>query len=140
MTFISFFGNMLLYNWKKILKYSGGSSKRIILILRAMTQTALPRNKYDPLYKYYYTDFSGSSFLVNPGYLLTYQYKWRDKEIADYIGLASFRNTGEYLATGKITLDLSHSPLGQDAINNNRLLRIDRGEIHFLYEDYTGEK
>lgn len=130
---------ILLYNWKKILKYSGGSSKRIILILRAMTQTALPRNKYDPLYKYYYTDFSGDSFLVNPHALLTNRNKWRDKEIADYIGLASFRNTGEYLATGKITLDLSHSPMGQDAINNNRLLRTVRNEIHFLYEDYTGE-
>ena len=130
---------MLLYNWKKILKYSGGSSKRIILILKAMTQKVLPRNKYDPVYQYYYTDFSGDSFLVNPHALLVHRNKWRDKEIADYIGLASFRNTGEYLATGKITLDLSHSPMGQDAINNNRLLRIVRDEIHFLYEDYTGE-
>ena len=43
------------------------------------------------------------------------------------------------MATGKVTLDLAHSPMGQDAINNNRLLRIDDGEIHFLYEDYTGE-
>jgi hypothetical protein len=104
-----------------------------------MTQVGMPRNKYDPVYQYYYTDFSGDSFLVNPHALLTNRNKWRDKEIADYIGLASFRNTGEYLATGKITLDLSHSPMGQDAINNNRLLRTVRNEIHFLYEDYTGE-
>ena len=103
-------------------------------------QRTLPRNKYDPVYHYYYTDFSGDSFLVNPHALLVNRNKWKDKEIADYIGLASFRNTGEYLATGKITLDLSHSPMGQDALNNNRLLRIDRGEIHFLYEDYTQEK
>lgn len=140
MTFISFFDNMLLYNWKKVFKYSGGSSKRILLILKAMTQIGLPRNKYDPVYKYYYTDFSGDSFLVNPEYLLMYRHKWKDKELADYIGLASFRNTGEYLATGKITLDLSHSPLGQDAINKNRLLRIEGKNIHFYYEDYTQEK
>ena len=140
MTFISFFDNMLLYSWKKILRQSGGSSKRILTILKAMTQRELPRHVYDPVYKYYYMDFSGNSFLVNPERLLIHRYEWRDKELADYIGLASFRNTGEYLATGKVTLDLSHSPMGQDAINKNRLLRIDRGEIHFLYEDYTKEK
>lgn len=105
-----------------------------------MTQTSLPKNRYDPVFQYYYKDFSGSSFLANPHALLVNRYKWKDKEIADYIGLASFRNTGEYLATGKLTLDLSHSPIGEDAINNNRLLRIDRNEIHFLYEDYTGDK
>ena len=131
---------MLLYSWKKILRQSGGSSKRILTILKAMTQRELPRHVYDPVYKYYYKDFSGSSFLVHPESLLVHRHQWRDKELADYIGLASFRNTGEYLATGKITLDLSHSPMGQDAINKNRLLRIDRGEIHFLYEDYTKEK
>ena len=131
---------MLLYSWKKILKQSGGSSRRILTILKAMTQRELPRHVYDPVYKYYYMDFSGNSFLANPDALLVYRYEWKEKELADYIGLASFRSTGEYLATGKVTLDLSHSPLGQDAINNNRLLRIDRGEIHFLYEDYTKEK
>ena len=131
---------ILLYSWKKILKHSGGSSKRILTILKSMTQTSLPKNRYDPVFQYYYKDFSGSSFLANPHALLVNRYKWKDKEIADYIGLASFRNTGEYLATGKLTLDLSHSPIGEDAINNNRLLRIDRGEIHFLYEDYTQEK
>jgi hypothetical protein len=131
---------MLLYSWKKILRQAGGSSKRILTILTAMTQRSLPRNRFDPVYKYYYLDFSGDSFLANPEALLVYRYKWKDKEIADYIGLASFRSTGEYLATGKVTLDLSHSPVGQDAINNNRLLRIERNEIHFLYEDYTKEK
>jgi hypothetical protein len=78
--------------------------------------------------------------LLHPEDLLSKRNKYKDKEIADYIGLASFRNLGEYKATGKLTLDLAHSPIGQDAINNNRLLRIDRGEIHFLYEDYTQEK
>jgi hypothetical protein len=131
---------MLLYDWKKILRQSGGSSKRILTILKAITQQELPRHVYDPVYKYYYTDFSGNSFLIHPEQLLIHRYEWRDKELADYIGLASFRNTGEYKATGKRTLDLAHSPMGKDAINNNRLLRIDRDEIHFLYEDYTKEK
>lgn len=131
---------MLLYDWKKVFKQSGGSSKRILLILKAMTQTTMPYSKYDPIYKYYYQDFTGSSFLVNPHALLAYRHKWRDKELADYIGLASFRNVGEYLASGKLTLDLSHSPVGRDTLNNNKLLHIDRNEIHFLYEDYKKPK
>lgn len=139
MTFILFFVIMLLYNWKKIYRYSGGSSKRILLILKAMLQKGLPYNRFDPIYRYYYEDFSGHSFLVSPEWLLKDRYKWKDKDIATYIGLASFRNLGEYHATGKLTLDLSHSPIGKDAINNNGLLRIEGQNIHFYYEDYTGE-
>lgn len=130
---------MLFYSWKKIRNKAGNSSKRVLLILEAMLQTGMPRNRFDPTYRYYYEDFEGHSFLVNPELLLRFRHKWRDKELADYIGLASFRSLGEYHVSGKITLDLALSPLGQDAINNNRLLRIDDGEIHFLYEDYTGE-
>lgn len=131
---------MLLYDWKKIYRKSGGSSRRILLIVQSMLQREIPYNRYDPIYKYYYDDFSGDSFLLYPGKLLTERYKWRDKELASYIGLASFRSLGEYYATGKLTLDLAHSPIGIDAINKNRLLRIEDNQIHFYYEDYTKEK
>lgn len=127
---------ILFYDWKKICKEAGTSSKRVITILQAMLQRQMPYSRYDPIYRYYYMDFSGHSFLVNPEALLRYRHKWRDKEIADYIGLASFRNLGEYKVTGKVTLDLSHSPVRQDALNNNRLLHIENKQIHFLYEDY----
>jgi hypothetical protein len=130
---------LLFYNWRKILRISGGSSKRILLILESMLRKDMPINRFDPIYRYYYMNFEGHSFLANPWHLLKYRYKYKDKEIADYIGLASFRNFAEYQVTGKLTLDLSHSPLGKDAINNNRLLRIVGDQIHFLYEDYTQE-
>ena len=130
---------MLYYNWRKIFITSGGSSKRILLILESMLKTTMPRNRFDPLYRYYYMDFTGHSYLLNPQSLLRFRHKYRDKEIADYIGLASFRNLGEYKVSGKITLDLPHCPLGEDAINKNRLLRIENDQVHFLYEDYTGE-
>lgn len=139
---MSFFGNImiLLYDWRKICRKAGGSSKRILLILESMLTESMPYSRWDPVYRYYYEDFSGDSFLVSPRPLLEERYKWKDKEIASYIGLASYRNLGEYYATGKVTLDLVHSPIGQDAINNNRLLRIDGDSIHFYYEDYTQEK
>lgn len=140
MTFVGDYDRMLLYDWKKILNKSGNSSKRVLIILESMISTRMPRNRFDPIYRYQGLDFSGHSFLVNPFPLISERYKWKDKELADYIGLASFRNLGEYLVSGKLTLDLSHSPVGQDALNNNRLLHIKNKQIHFLYEDYKEKK
>lgn len=130
---------MLLYDWKKILKDSGSSTKRVLTILEAMLATKLPKNRYDPIYRYYYKDYSGLSYLKHPELLLTNRYKWKDKELADYIGIASFRNLAIYRLTKNSTLDLAHCPVGQDIIHNNRLLHIEDNRIHFLYEDYTGE-
>jgi hypothetical protein len=130
---------MLLYDWKKISKKSGRSSKRVLTILESMLALGLPRNRFDPIYQYYYEDFSGSSFLVNPRLLLQFRHKWKDKELADYIGLASFRNLGEYLTNKQTALDLDLCPLKSATIENNRLLRIKDNKVYFLYEDYTGE-
>lgn len=131
---------MLLYSWKKIRNKSGNSSKRIITIWESMLKLRRPYNRYDPIYPYYYDDFSGYSFIKNPKPLILQRHKWRDKEIADYIGLASFRNLGEYLVTKQTTLDRDFCPLSEEALNNNRLLRVKGNKIHFFYEDYTGDK
>jgi hypothetical protein len=134
---------ILLYSWKQIYRHSQGSSKRIISILSTLIlklQKKYPQNKRGKVYKdFYFIDFSGHSFLRNPEPLINYRYKWRDKDIAQYIGLASFRNFAEFQATGKVTLDLLHCPLKRDAIINNKLLRIKDDNIHFLYEDYNQE-
>ena len=136
MTIKGFFAIMLLYDWKKISKEAGMSSRRIILAVYSMIARELPKNRYDPLFRYIKQDFTGSSFLVNPYALFHNRHLWTEKEVADYIGLASYRNLAEYRIHGKLTLDLSHSPVGKDAINKNRLLRIEGNDIHFLYEDY----
>lgn len=127
---------MLLYDWKKIVRHSGGDPNRVILIIRSMMLTSMPQSRKDPLYRYYYKDFSGQSFLNGAGRLISNAYKYSPKEVADYIGLASFRNTGEFLQNNKLTLDLAHSPMGKDALTQNRLLRIEDKDIHFIYEDY----
>ena len=113
---------------------TGGSSKRIILVLKAMTTQGLPQSVYDPIYKYYYDDFSGDSFLLQPTILLAEAFRYTPKEVAQYIGLASFRNYAHYCASKDATLDLLHSPVSEDTINNNRLLEIKDGRVHFLYE------
>jgi hypothetical protein len=125
---------MVFYNWKKVYRKTGGSSKRIILVLQALIMNRMPQSVYDPLYKYYYDDFSGQSFLLNPHTLLSEKHKYTPKEVAQYIGLASFRNYAYYCSTKDATLDLLHSPVSEDIIKQNRLLRIENGRIHFLYE------
>lgn len=75
--------------------------------------------------------------MLNPYELLKYAFKYTPKEVAQYIGLASFRNYSEYSVTGDKSLDLFHSPVDQDTINQNRLLRILDGRIYFYYEEDT---
>ncbi len=94
----------------------------------------LPQSVRDPVYNYYYTDWSGSSFLADPWALWENHKGYTAKEVAEYIGLASYRSYAHYSATRDLTLDLLHSPLSEKTINSNRLLRIEDGRVHFLFE------
>jgi len=49
-----------------------------------------------------------------------------DKEVAEYAGVASFRNYHEYLKTKDTTLDFLMSPISEEIITKNRLLEIKR--------------
>ena len=126
---------MLFYSLKKIMNITGGSSKRILLAFKAHASSRLPKNRFDPLYFYHQKDFSGESFMINPHDLITYAFRWKPKEVAQYIGLASFRSYSDYSVTGDKTLDLFHSPVDQDTIQQNRLLRIVGDRVHFYYEE-----
>lgn len=124
---------MIFFDWKKLYRESKKDPKRIILGLRVLNGE-VPRNRFDPLYHFYIKDFSGQSFLVNLDTLLEETAYYKAKEIAEYVGLASFRNYSYYAMTGDATLDLLHSPVQQDTITNNRLLAIRDGRVHFLFE------
>ena len=96
-----------------------------------------PINRYDIRYEPYYRDFHGESFLANPYTLVAERKLWKYKEVAEYVALASFRSYAYYAATKDASLDLFHSPVGEDIINNNRLLKIKDGRIRFRYEEVT---
>jgi hypothetical protein len=129
---------IIFYDWKKILQLTGLNARKIVLALRALNGE-VPRNRYDPLYRYYISDLSGASFLVNPGKLIEEDFFYKPREIAEYVGLASFRNYAHYSTSRDTSLDLLHSPVSKHIIEQNRLLRIDNGRIHFLFEEVTGE-
>ena len=132
---------MFLFDWKKIYKKTDGKIGPILLVVKMLVYNQIPKNKYDKVYKYYNTDYSGQSFLQNPDILLENAYKFSPKEIVQYIALASFRRYSEYLATEKTTLDLLESPISRELIEKNRLLSIDYlNQIHFLYEKSYAEE
>jgi len=129
---------MLLYDWNKIVKVSNGKVDDIIQILRIITYKISPKNYYDKTFKFYKYKFGGKSFLVNPKKLLDYGRGYSDKEVAEYAGVASFRNYHYYQNTKDTTLDFLECPISEKIINNNRLLELKDGRIHFMFEE-TGE-
>ena len=62
-----------------------------------------------------------------------------DREVVEYAGVASFRNYHDYVNTKDTTLDLFDCEVSEEIINNNRLLELKDGRIHFMFEE-TMEK
>lgn len=126
---------MIYFDWKKILEASNGNVANIITIMRIITFKITPKNYYDKTFKFYEKNFHGSSFLVNAKDLLEKGRAFSDKEVAEYVGVASFRNPYEYVKTKDTTLDLIFCQVSEDTITKNRLLEIRNGRVHFKYEE-----
>ena len=126
---------MIKYNWAKILKVTEGDSNSIVLIVHMLTYPRVPSSYRDPTYKYYGQSFEGFSFLLNPEKLLTERLKYTNREAAEYVAVASYRNYLEYNKTGDTRLHLIDFPLFEEIINNNRLLHMEDGIIHFKFEE-----
>lgn len=127
---------MFYFSWKKMFNETN-SIRSLLLIYEMLVKNRVPRNKFDPLYRYYTKDFSGQDFLINPHELLELRHRYTDKEIVEYIALAARRPLADYLANGIKTLPLLYSPVTQQRLINNRLLRIENNQIIFLYEEVT---
>jgi hypothetical protein len=126
---------MIKYNWAKILTVTKGDSNSIVLIVHMLTYPRVPSSYRDPTYKYYGQSFEGFSFLLNPEKLLTERLKYTNREAAEYVAVASYRNYLEYNKTGDTRLHLIDFPLFEEIINNNRLLHMADGTIHFKFEE-----
>jgi len=126
---------MIKYNWEKIFREAKGDSVSILTIIHLLTYKRIPASRKDKTYKYFGKSFLGDSFLLNPRQLLAERKYYSNKEAAEYIAVASYRNYFNYKQTGKTTLELLHLPVETTIVNRNRLLRIDNGLVHFLFED-----
>lgn len=134
---------MLLYDWGRIFTAAEGNPSTCIRIIKMMTHKEVPKNKYDPIYRFSQTNFSGSSFLVYPDVLLYHAYRYPSRDIAIYLALASLRSFAEFKVNGKITVDILACPINPFehlAEPQSRLLYIQDESIHFLYEEVPQEK
>jgi hypothetical protein len=126
---------MIKYNWEKIYRETKGDSVSILTIIHLLTYKRIPASRKDKTYKYFGKSFLGNSFLLNPRQLLAERKNYSNKEAAEYIAIASYRNYFNYNKTGETTLELMHLPVDTTTVNRNRLLRIENGLVHFLFED-----
>lgn len=132
---------MLLYNWPKIYSVAQGDPKEIFRIFKMLTKGELPKNNYDPIYIYSAIDFTGQSFLLHPDVLLFNAFRYSRRDIAVYLALAALRPLAMYLANRVITLDLLQSPVDpRKELDDDRLLVVEDGKIHFLYEKSPEKK
>ena len=125
---------MIKYNWEKILDITEADAGSIILIIHMLTYPRVPYDFKDPTYKYYGQTFEGFSYLLNPEELLKKRTKYSNQEIAEYIGVASYRNYNDYKETGETMLPLINLPMLAEIFENNRLLHFKDGMVHFKYE------
>ena len=130
---------MLFYDWKKMFEASEGNPLALFIIFRMIVTKAIPKNKYDDIYKYAGKHFTGESFLVHPDVLLYNSYKYSYREIAQYLAVASMRPYADYAITGDTTLDLLQCEIETEFFEGNSLLRIEDGKVHFLYEEVKQE-
>jgi hypothetical protein len=126
---------MIKYNWEKIYNETNGDSTSILTVIHLLTYKRIPTSRKDKTYKYFGKSFVGNSFLLNPRQLLVERKNYSNKEAAEYIAVASYRNYFNYNRTGETTLELIHLPVDTTIVNRNRMLRIENGLVHFLFED-----
>ena len=126
---------MIKYNWEKINSETNGDSTSILTVIHLLTYKRIPASRKDKTYKYFGKSFVGDSFLLNPRQLLAERRNYSNKEAAEYIAVASYRNYFNYNRTGETTLELIHLPVDTTIVNRNRMLRVENGLVHFLFED-----
>lgn len=132
---------LVLFDWKKIKRYSNNEVDKILLVMYYITYRPVPKNIRDPFHHVSQKNWGGTSFLVNPEMLFENQHGYTKKEVAEYIALASFRNYGDYKATKTTTLDLFAVNIpDKSLIENNRLLTLKDNKIHFKWESVPSEK
>ena len=93
--------------------------------MRIITFRITPKNYYDKTFRFYEKSFHGSSFLVNAEDLLQEGRAYSDKEVAEYVGVASFRNYYEYKKTKDTTLDLIFCQVSENTINKTDCSRLE---------------
>ena len=126
---------MITYDWKTVWMRSEGSSAKILDIIDYLAFRPIPENIYDPVIQFTEVDWSGISYIINPKPILEYRIRRYEKELAEYVALASFRSLAEFKVTKRTTLPVLASPIPVEDLIDNRFLSLESGNIHFRWEE-----
>ena len=126
---------MITYSWKTVWQKSEGNPGKILDIIQYITYQQIPENIYDPVMRFIDTDWSGISFIVNPKPILENRISIYERDLAEYVALASYRSLAEYKATKRTFLYEFESPIGLERLHENRFLIATNDEIHFMWEE-----
>ena len=128
---------MLFYDWPKLCDAAEGKVVNTVRIFRMIVQKQVPKNRFDKIYKYSQIDFTGESFMVHPDVLLYHSFKYKYREVAQYISLCALRSSADFISTQDPSLDMVLMPglSPEKIIENNRLLEIDEDRVYFRYEE-----
>ena len=128
---------MFLFDWPKIYDASKGNVVEIVRIFRMIVEKQIPKNKYDPIFRYSQKDFSGISFMLHPDVLLYHSFKYKYREVAQYISLCALRSAADFISTQDPSLEMVLMPglSPEKIIEDNRLLQIDEDRVYFRYEE-----
>ena len=96
---------MFFYDWAKIYDASKGNVVEIVRIFRMIVEKQIPKNKYDPIFRYSQKDFSGISFMLHPDVLLHHSFKYKYREVAQYISLCALRSAADFISTQDPSLE-----------------------------------
>lgn len=137
MTLHGTFGIIMVYfDWHKIINATRGDIDSILAIITRLAYGVAPAGSWDPLSRYMSQNFSGSSFLVNPYYLITEVSLGNEDPIhaAEYIAVASYRSIQDLLIYKLVGLPIRNVPFNISILKNNRLLKVEDDLILFKYE------
>lgn len=130
---------MIFFNWKLVKKKSNKSLKKTIQIIKHITYRDIPWSEKSPDLYFSYTDWSGSSWLLNPEELIRSLYgterKISKQDFYVYIELASRRNYSLYRLGGELGLDIRLTYGYNYYIQNNPILEVKNDMVRFYFED-----
>ena len=127
---------MVFYSWHTVHRGAKGKARRIVRVIEHLVDLQndpyLTCNKYEKWLTAH--SWKGKSFLNNPELLLIRTNGLRPLYTAQYIGLASMRSYANYKITGDLTLDYLVCKGKEVMIEENPLLEVRDGVVHFKYE------
>lgn len=118
-------GRMIFFNYEKIYILAKGNPKLIVQCLENLKCNP-EANKL----------LVGDSFIINEDVVLSNPEKLSPLELAEYLGILSFRSYADYALSGKSSLDIQAVPLWipKTVITTNSLIKIDRDKLIFEKE------